>query len=386
LKRALKFLLVFVAATVVIVLAAGIPNYSAFKTLFSNTDGMREGYEYVEKTFSLKGLTEFIGEHPEYMSVVSFNVDQPDSGIYYGANIPRAQGAISNLFLVMEYERQVLANEIDPNEPVAIKDIERLFLPQISENAHNSSLEALEILAQDGNLTLDEVVATMIETNGLALSDYVWFKLGKENIFNLMNSLNLEITEPPLPFAGLYLSIHPTISDTSAPASYEKVIELAEKFNNEDSFNSETKELFEDERLNLSFIQEKNALAKFPQTTAMEMATLMAKLEKEELISKEVSKAVKEKMKWVFGGEAIKRSFSNYGAIYDNRMGMLSGIDFGTSVFDGHTSAQAVFFDQLPVAFFIHLSANHMQEDYQQRLIWDPALYQTTIKEIERNN
>ncbi len=385
-KRALKFLLVFVAATVVIVLAAGIPNYSAFKTLFSNTDGMREGYEYVEKTFSLKGLTEFIGEHPEYMSVVSFNVDQPDSGIYYGANIPRAQGAISNLFLVMEYERQVLANEIDPNEPVAIKDIERLFLPQISENAHNSSLEALEILAQDGNLTLDEVVATMIETNGLALSDYVWFKLGKENIFNLMNSLDLEITEPPLPFAGLYLSIHPTISDTSAPASYEKVIELAEKFNNEDSFNSETKELFEDERLNLSFIQEKNALAKFPQTTAMEMATLMAKLEKEELISKEVSKAVKEKMKWVFGGEAIKRSFSNYGAIYDNRMGMLSGIDFGTSVFDGHTSAQAVFFDQLPVAFFIHLSANHMQEDYQQRLIWDPALYQTTIKEIERNN
>ena len=385
-KRALKFLLVFVAATVVIVLAAGIPNYSAFKTLFSNTDGMREGYEYVEKTFSLKGLTEFIGEHPEYMSVVSFNVDQPDSGIYYGANIPRAQGAISNLFLVMEYERQVLANEIDPNEPVAIKDIERLFLPQISENAHNSSLEALEILAQDGNLTLDEVVATMIETNGLALSDYVWFKLGKENIFNLMNSLDLEITEPPLPFAGLYLSIHPTISDTSAPASYEKVIELSEKFNNEDSFNSETKELFEDERLNLSFIQEKNALAKFPQTTAMEMATLMAKLEKEELISKEVSKAVKEKMKWVFGGEAIKRSFSNYGAIYDNRMGMLSGIDFGTSVFDGHTSAQAVFFDQLPVAFFIHLSANHMQEDYQQRLIWDPALYQTTIKEIERNN
>ena len=72
LKRALKFLLVFVAATIVIVLAAGIPNYSAFKTLFSNTDGMREGYEYVEKTFSLKGLTEFIGEHPEYMSVVSF--------------------------------------------------------------------------------------------------------------------------------------------------------------------------------------------------------------------------------------------------------------------------------------------------------------------------
>ncbi|MEP2569120.1 MAG: hypothetical protein ABJI33_05685 [Balneola sp.] len=384
-KRALKFFLVFVAATIVIVLAAGIPNYSAFKTLFSNTDGMREGYEYVEKTFSLKGLTEFIGEHPEYMSVVSFNIDQPDSGIYYGAEIPRAQGAMSNLFLLIEYERQVQANEIDPDEEVDIQDIQRFFLPQISENAYNSSIELLEARSEDGKLTLDEAVAVMIESNGLAIADYVWFKLGEENIINLMNSLELETTEAPLPFSGLYLSIQPTISDTSVSVSYYDIVELATKFNTDDTFNSETKELFENERLNLSFIQEKDALADFPQTTAMEMAKLMASLQKEELISVEVSQGVKEKMKWVFGGEAIKRSFSNYGAIYDNRMGMLSGIDFGTSIYDGHTSAQAVFFDQLPVAFFIHLSANHMQEDYQQRLIWDPALYETTVKEIERN-
>ncbi|MEO9884279.1 MAG: hypothetical protein ABJR05_11320 [Balneola sp.] len=373
------------AATIVIVLAAGIPNYSAFKTLFSNTDGMREGYEYVEKTFSLKGLTEFIGEHPEYMSVVSFNIDQPDSGIYYGAEIPRAQGAMSNLFLLIEYERQVQANEIDPDEEVDIQDIQRFFLPQISENAYNSSIELLEARSEDGKLTLDEAVAVMIESNGLAIADYVWFKLGEENIINLMNSLELETTEAPLPFSGLYLSIQPTISDTSVSVSYYDIVELATKFNTDDTFNSETKELFENERLNLSFIQEKDALADFPQTTAMEMAKLMASLQKEELISVEVSQGVKEKMKWVFGGEAIKRSFSNYGAIYDNRMGMLSGIDFGTSIYDGHTSAQAVFFDQLPVAFFIHLSANHMQEDYQQRLIWDPALYETTVKEIERN-
>ena len=385
-KRALKFLLVFVAATIIIVLVAGIPNYSAFKTLFSNTDGMREGYEYVEKTFSLKGLTEFIGEHPEYMSVVSFNINQPDSGIYYGANIPRAQGAMSNLFLLMEYERQVLANEIEPDEEVEISDIQRFFLPQISENAHNSSIELLEKKSEDGKLTLDEAVATMIESNGLAIADYVWFRLGEEKIMSLMTSLDLKVTQPPLPFSGLYLSIQPTISDTSGSFTNDEVIELAKKLKNNDLFNTQTKTLFEEERLNLSFIQEKNALAEFPQTTAMEMATLMAQLQKEELLSAEISRAVKEKMKWVFGGEAIKRSFSNYGAIYDNRMGMLSGIDFGTSIYDGHTSAQAVFFDQLPVAFFIHLSANHMQEDYQQRLIWDPALYETTVKEIEKNN
>lgn len=34
----------------------------------------------------------------------------------------------------------------------------------------------------------------------------------------------------------------------------------------------------------------------------------------------------------------------------------------------------------------LHFPANHMQEDYQQRLIWDPALYETTLNEIAQNN
>ncbi len=382
-KRALKFFLVFAATTLVIFAAAGIPNYSAFKTLFSNTDGMREGYEYIESTYSLKALTEFIGEHPEYISVASFNVNDPDSGIFYSADTPRTQGALSNFFLLLEYERQVEHRLIDPELEVSIEDIEQYFLPQISENAHNSSIESLAAKSKDGNVTIDEAVSVMIETNGLAIADYLWFKLGEGNIQSTLENLELENTQPPLPFSGLYLAINPSVSDTTF-FSRTNVIALAKRLREDGAFNSEMKESFRKKRLNLSFIEERDALKHFPQTTAREMAHLMAKLQKEELISTTVSKAVKEKMKWVFGGEAIKRSFSDYGAIYDNRMGMLSGIDFGTSIYDGHTSAQAVFFDKLPVAFFIHLSANHMQEDYQQRLIWDPALYETTIKEIER--
>ena len=49
-------------------------NYSAFKSLFANSDGMTEGAEYIENTF-LKTLTEFIGKKPEYVSIVSFNVN-----------------------------------------------------------------------------------------------------------------------------------------------------------------------------------------------------------------------------------------------------------------------------------------------------------------------
>ncbi len=346
---------------------------------------MRDGYEYIESTYSLKALTEFIGNHPEYMSVVSFNVNEPDSGIFYQANVPRTQGTLSNFFLILEYERQVEEGMLNPDEKISdFNQIERFSLPDISEESHKKSVEILGV-EDEKLITLDNLVSVMAETNDLAISDYLWFKLGGQNIQALMDSLNLQSTDTPLPFTGLYLSIHPDVSDTSNYISEANVIALAEQMFRDDQFVSDTKELFDDVRLSLSFIEERDALEHFPHTTAREMADLMARLYQNDLLSPEISQQVKEKMGWVFEGEAIKRSFSNYGALYDNRMGILSGIDFGTRIYDGQTSAQAVFFDKLPVAFWLHLSANHMQEDYQQRLIWDPALYETTIDEISNS-
>ena len=381
-KRALLFLAVFVviaSATYALVI---IPNFSAFKTLYANNDGMRDGYEYIESTYSLKALTEFLGDHPGYISVVSFNVNNPDSGIFYQPDVPRTMGTLSNFFLILEYQRQVAEGLLDPSEQITdFSKIERFSLPEISEESHNKSVAVLGV--EDGNsINLDQLVSTMAETNDLAIADYLWFKLGGNHIQALMDSLHLSSTDTPLPFSGLYLSIHPDITDTSNYVSDADVIALSERIYHEDEFVADTKQLFEDVRLNLSFIQERDALEHFPHTTAREMANLMAKLYNDELLSPEISQKVKEKLGWVFEGEAIKRSFSEYGALYDNRMGMLSGIDFGTRIYDGQVSAQAVFFDKLPVAFWLHLSSNHMQEDYQQRLIWDPALYETTIKEI----
>ncbi len=382
-NRALKFLLVFIVVVLAVFAMAGIPNYSAFKTLFSNADGMAEGSEYIENTYSLKGLTEFIGEHPEYFSVVSFNVNNPDSGIYYQADVSRTLGTLSNVFLLLEYERQVEAGLINPNKSITLDEITRFALPEISAGSHKEGLDKLKEIDPD-KITIDHAVAIMVEVNDLTIADYLWYQLGKDNLSALIDTLGLQHTDLPLPFAGLYISINPNLVDTSKTYSSDEVIEFATRFKNDDAYNAEVKDIFEDDRIGISFIQERNALANFPQTTPREIAELMMKIQKGEVLSEAISKRVQEKMRWVFGGETIPLTFSDYGAMYDNRMGMLSGIDFGTSIYTGSSSAQAVFFDQLPVAFWLHLSANHMQEDYQQRLIWDPALYETTISEISK--
>ena len=398
-KRALIFLAVFVAVAVATYALVIIPNYSAFKTLYANNDGMRDGYEYIESTYSLKTLTEFIGEKPEFFSIVSYNVNDPDSGIYYNPDELSTFRALGHLFLLIEYERQIENGLLDPQALVDLEEIEKYLLPQINQNAHEGAMEYLT--AEEVPVTNDNAMRAMLEYNSLALSDYFWFKLGDDNLRALMDSLNLETTEMPVPFSGYYSVIAPHISPTvsvdarenldyftemSRDSMFAEMIETAYTFINDAQQNAMRKQFIEDERLGMSFIEERDALQLLPHTTAREITGLLAQLLKNEIINQEVSTGVKNKLRWPMDSEPIKRSFSDYGAIYDNRMGMLSGIDFGTSIYDGHTSVQAVFFDDLPVAFFIHLSSNHMQEDYQQRLIWDPALYETTIEQIEKNN
>lgn len=387
-KRALKFLFIFLfVAAAVFAMVIGL-NYSGFKTLFENKAGMAEGSQYIENTYSLEGLAQFVGEHPEWVSITSYNVNDPDSGIFYQENIPRALGATSNIFLLMEYERQVAEGIIDPAEIVTLEEIKKFALPEISENNHQKLVEKFE----GRSATLDDIVKAMLQNSDLVVADYLWFKLGEQNIRALMDTLNMPETSLPLPFSGMYMRINPSLNDTAGldSVSYsefaEQAIESARNLKDDSIFNKEVKAQFEDDRLSLSFMQERDALAYFPQATTRELADMMALLLSDEILSKEISQQIKQKLRWPMGSEPIARSFSDYGAIYDNRMGLLGGIDFGTSIYDGHTSVQAVFFDQLPVGFWVHMSANHMQEDYQQRLIWDPALYETTIKEIAKNN
>jgi hypothetical protein len=387
LKRALKFLLAFLAvAAIVFALVIGL-NYTGFETLFENKEGMAEGSEFVENTYSLKNLAEFVGEQPQWVSITSYNVNDPDSGIFYQENIPRALGATSNLFLLIEYERQVAEGRLNPGEIIELSEIKKFALPEISQNNHQKLVDEFT----DGTTPLDDVVKAMIQNSDLVAADYLWFRLGGENLKSLIDSLNLAGTALPVPFSGMYLRINPTISDTSTLNKLSfgdftnQSIQLAERLKNDETFNTEIKNEFEDNRLSLNFMQERDALAYFPKTTTRELADLMAQLLRDEVLTPQISEQVKTKLRWPMGSEPITRSFDDYAAIYDNRMGLLGGIDFGTSTYDGHTSVQAIFFDQLPVGFWIHMSANHMQEDFQQRLIWDPALFETTQMEISRN-
>jgi hypothetical protein len=162
------------------------------------------------------------------------------------------------------------------------------------------------------------------------------------------------------------------------------VLSSAASFIEDPDYHRRVTELFDETQgLGIGFRERRDILSLFPKTTASEMSRLMVQLQKEELISPKVSQRVREIMSWPLERQGINRELAYYGAIYDNRLGLVSGIDFGASTYSEEPFGQALFFDSLQVAFWFHMSSNLIHQDYQQRLMWDPALRETTLKEIE---
>jgi hypothetical protein len=398
--RILKFIGVFLGTLVLIFLIVFGFNLDALQTLYNNSGDLQEGQKWVSKSTSLKGLTQYIGSNPRHATIVSYSVTNPDTAITYQADKSRTMGTLSNFFLITTYARLVEKGQMNPDELIPLDETDRYQLPYIDESHHDDTKSVLEnrgALTDDGKVPLNELLQTAIIYNDLAISDFLYYKLGQQNIKETFTLLDLQSTDLPLPFSGLYITLHPDLNEHEFDTHFKElsalstdefranVLSNAERFRTDNAFHKRLTELFEAKQgLGIGFKERRNILSLFPKSTGRELATLMVRLEQDALISASVSARVRGIMDWPYQEQGLNNDFEYYGALYDNRLGLLNGIDYGASVYSKEPFGQAVFFDSLQVAFWFHMSSNLMHQDYQQRMMWDPALRKATLQETRK--
>lgn len=398
--RILKFVGAFLGVLVIVFFLSFGYNLHALFTLFENSKDLQEGQEWVSKTESLEGLTEYIGAHPDRVSVVSRSLSNPDTTISFSPNKPHTLGALSNFFLITTYAKQVAKGTLDPEEKISLKEIDRYQLPYIGSSDHEDAkswLDNHDAINDQNQAPLKDWVQAMVIFDDLAVADYLYYRLTPDSISSTMQEMPLTNTDELLPFGGLYIAIKPTQGDTAFDRHFKRLKELApeafrdtvlkteKRFLTDADYHNQTRNRFDDdEGLGIGFMERRDMLSLFPKSTAQELSQLMVRLQQDSLISETVSKRVKELMNWPFEQQNLNNDFKYYGAIYDSRLGLLNGIDYGASTYSGEPFGQAVFFDSLQVAFWFHMSSSMMHEDYQQRLMWDPALRNATQQEIAK--
>lgn len=399
--RAFKFFAAFFVTAVVIFGAILAFNWDAFNTFYDNRDAMVEGSQWVEETYSLRGLSNYIDQNPEHVSIVSRVVETPDSTIRFMETVKRPMGTTANFFILLAIADMIESGDVTADTPIKWEQVSNHFLPGVNRSEHEQSYIAASErgwLNSNDELSLNHAMQLLAEFNPLSLADELWWQIGRDRWKAMADTLALNNTDMPLPYSGLYITVSPGLRDMEAsniydlelvknPEAYrDSVIERADNFLNDPEFREHTLSYTEENRLGSTFMQERDALALFPKTTASEITAILEDLVNDELFSSGVSRRVKEWMRWPMDRQSgIRRDFTNYGAIYDNRMGLLNGIDFGTSRYTGDTTVQAVYFDRIQIAFWFHMSSNHMHQDFQQRLIFDPAMIEQ-MKEVEASH
>jgi len=386
--RLLKFISAFLATALVLVVVVIGLNWGAFQTFLDNREAFMEGSEWVPKTQSLRGLTEYIEENPQQASIASIVLEHPDSTLNFQADVPRPMGSLSDLFLMTAYAIEMDSGTIDPDQSIALDEINTFLLPDVNNSVHNDAFTFADQngFIENGTITLNNALLLLSYFNDPALSDYLWWNIQPYDWESFKQKFDLDVTEMPLPYSGLYLSISEAVSDKSIEALFDQwenrrneyrshVIELSDQFENNQRLRTAWSEELENNRLGRSFMEERDALDLFPKTTASEAVSFLRKIRTGVKISEGSAEMILNWMRAPYLDRSeITRDFTDYGAIFDNRMGLLNGIDFGTLVYTGETKIQAIFFDRLPIGFWFHMSGTHMHQDFQQRLIYDPAL------------
>lgn len=413
--RLFKFLATFLIVIGIVYLFVFGLNWKVFSTVFENQEALAEGSEWVEKTYSLSGLTEFVAANPEYVSVVMLPVDATpfdkatkdaeihqvsyttstpevlSQPILFEENTLRSYGGIGHIFLLLAYADAVANGDLSPDYSVPISEIERFFIPGIEPNRHKEAfalLDRLELI-NDGNTSIDHVVKLAIQRNHQPSADWLYHFFGIETISDLVKKHLGDDAEVPVTWSSLHIAAN--LSEFEPAQDYKNVdrtsvISRANRVFDElsQSTISAASLIRNDKKRKFAytFREERFVYAHMPKVNPLNLAKAFEGMMKAERVSREESEILKRHLGWPMENDKVRRDFTGYAALFDSRISISSGLSIGTSVYTGESYVTAIFFDLLPIGFWMHLSSNLINQDFQMRLAYDPALFSRTLETL----
>lgn len=392
--KVLKFLIAFlIIASALFAVIIGV-NLTAFKAVFSDRSSFAEGSEWIERTYSLAGLVEFIEAHPQHVSIVTFNIDDPSESILYNEEEMRPLGALFGLFLVMEYVNQVEAGIIDPKSRISVDEINAYIVPGWYESANRNAIRNLR--SRDNTVSLNDIITLITKHFSQAASDWLFFHLGADNVNQLTDSLGNGFIERYAPAAGIQSAIILRDADMTKEEAVQFYLHLdpiersnifqnyALKFVEDYDFRNRVKKAAPRLR-DRQLADERRVHRLFSRAQPIIFTQIAGQIFRREYIDEEVSNEILERFLWVGKDPVVRQHTTIYGALFESRLSYLSALDFGTSVYTGKSFVQTVFFSDLPIAFWLHMSSNFMNHEYQRRLIYDPEMRRITALAAEGN-
>ncbi len=403
--RLLKFLLVFLGVAVLVVGSIFWINRNTFLTVFQNRSAIMEGSEWVEKTYSLGGLIEFMAEQPRHAAVVSVPVtsdykwndagrveteitaDSENNIIRYRSDRMHPAGTLANLMLFITYADLVASGALDPNSPVDTDKLTAFYIPGL-DNRHERTFRRW-VRDREMPPTADDLIRYLLRHNDPAAADYLFFFLGKEQVVDRTTQLGAGLIEPPVPQFGLRMA---ALQHFDAQTPGEHLSHLAgldrAAFLDEaaDLAHLQWKQPREVPEAGIPSFQDQRMMhGRYPRIQPDRFASLLAAIWQDSLINESTSALLRDLLRRSPGDRLLEPHISDYAAQFDERMSYISGWSVAGKTISEPFRVQIVLIVDIPAGLWFHMNSNFMVQDYHNRMFYDPAIQGRTFELLIQN-
>lgn len=386
-----KHLLLAAGLLLAVVAVLVVRSWGTFALMVDNVTAMSEGRQIARQIRYPTDLLAYVAVHPEDVSLVAYDLDAQEEGIFFQAARARPLVRVSDLLLLAEYARRTAHGLLDPARRVPIDALARYALPGAGASRHEKAQRhwrAKDYVDADSTVALRHVIEAISRFNDGAAADWFIAELGRREVEALPERFGLDRSEPPMPGSGLHLSWSVSTErgpvadrltrfDTLTREAYvDRVYGLARRLRNDASFRHRERVRLDRRGAELS-IRDQRALAQatYPRGTAADYAEWMRRVAQGELHSDSVSTFLQRRMERAVAHDSVAVTFTVIGSEAGALPGIISFVGYLRRRSGPPSRVAAFFMERLPIGFFYHLVQTGLDKGFLLQLLSDDAFF-----------
>ncbi len=179
-------------------------------------------------------VEQYIAQAGDSVGIACYSADNPAGGVFAHADERYPLASTIKIMILGVYAEGVASGKFDPEERVALADLDAYYLPGTDGGAHPDFLEAVTP-DENSMISLSDVVYGMIRFSSNAAADYLHARMSDADFEAFYALVGIENTDSPVSLLGLFLAQdnHETgISEDDLPRDEMRAstVEWAEKY------------------------------------------------------------------------------------------------------------------------------------------------------------
>ena len=355
-----------------------VRNWDTVSQMVDNAMSMNEGASAAQSIRSPDDLLTYIAQHPEQVSLVAFDVDDPGAGVYYGADSVRATTRVAVLQLLADYAQETAADGTPQRVP--LDSIAQYALPGVTQASYEQTLQSLEASGQigsDSTVTVADLMARVARSGGRATVDWWMMSRGADAVSTLPDALTLSNTTAPRPLTGVtLLGRNRSIDALQNLSSAEQMkAAFAETHRLRDAATrARVHDQMQTDGSTLTLEQQRDVVqAIYPKGTARAYATFARGIAEGTVPSSASASVLHSMLERSMAPDSADVPFASVATYGGAAPGVMSFVGYARFRDDRSPRVAVLLMERMPIAVVYHLLQTGIDTGFQLQLLGDPA-------------